>query len=752
MIYASFLDFLQAGRLSLAPFAVVDGERVMPRVLTTLSARAVRLSCTYDAGQPGCPGLEDELYFTRDAHGGIACRRVFRNLTGAPIRLNELGLTLSGIRLGGEPKDDYFYHNENPRVYQRMTFPIDYSRTAADASDSEYDLTAGTRWADPGVVSERIGRSPYQPFPAIHLGNYAASHGLVHGTLSQKLFYHNYLVSHEDGAVVLDIFSSFKAIEALDCADGRTLVDEWWLGATEAAGDLDRLFGGYTAALREKLPANYGATSINRDNMVWGSWNDGIHRNVTEDMLLRDAAYLKSEFPTVRWIQLDDGYAADVPPAFGLGAVYEGEAGIDHNKFPQGLRHYTDRVRALGLRPALWIGGLCAHKTKIYREHPEWFCDYSFRIPTQSPLDVSLPETRAYITHALDVLLCEYGFDAVKHDFWSYAFEDSHDLLQNKTQSGYYYRDWWLHEMRRRLPTDGYLQTGCDIVMGNPFLGEYFTNYRYGIDIGSGNWEYVKTNFLWGVACFALHTGDLIVPNSDSVGLFPGLNDTDAMFALNYCLVTRSMVEIAGKLSQADPADPRLRRLRKAACHLHNGQDVYLAGYDYRAGPAPLPSVLYFKTPQFSDLESALLPCRTAGLFNTGDAPLAVTFTPEELSLPAGTYRALDIWTHEVFCPSDGAFRFTPPPHGSRALAILPDEAPDSPQNLLEDADVSVTAIEGGVDELRVTFAHACAEAHLRFTRPVRRVWFGERGIDYVNCNNLCALALPEAGTYTFAF
>ena len=135
MIYASFLDFLQAGRLSLAPFAVVDGERVCPRVLTTLSARAVRLSCTYDAK------LEDELYFTRDAHGGIACRRVFRNLTGAPIRLNELGLTLSGIRLGGDPKDDYFYHNENPRVYQRMTFPIDYSRTAADASDSEYNYS-----------------------------------------------------------------------------------------------------------------------------------------------------------------------------------------------------------------------------------------------------------------------------------------------------------------------------------------------------------------------------------------------------------------------------------------------------------------------------------------------------------------------------------------------------------------------------------------------------------------------------------
>ena len=100
--------------------------------------------------------------------------------------------------------------------------------------------------------------------------------------------------------------------------------------------------------------------------------------------------------------------------------------------------------------------------------------------------------------------------------------------------------------------------------MGNPFLGEYFTNYRYGIDIGSGNWDYVKTNFLWGAACFATHTSDLFVPNSDSVGLFPGLNDTEAMFCLNYCLTSHTMVEIAGKLSEADPESPRFRTLKKA--------------------------------------------------------------------------------------------------------------------------------------------------------------------------------------------
>ena len=120
--------------------------------------------------------------------------------------------------------------------------------------------------------------------------------------------------------------------------------------------------------------------------------------------------------------------------------------------------------------------------------------------------------------------------------------------------------------------TDEKLRRILDSLGGKPC---YFTNYRYGIDIGSGNWDFVKTNYLWGMACFATHTGDIFVPNSDSVGLFPGLSDTEAMFCLNYCLVTHTMVEIAGKLSEhADsPRIPILRNRfpvsvnQKSTCH-----------------------------------------------------------------------------------------------------------------------------------------------------------------------------------------
>ena len=75
----------------------------------------------------------------------------------------------------------------------------------------------------------------------------------------------------------------------------------------------------------------------------------------------------------------------------------------------------------------------------------------------------------------------------------------------------------------------------------------------------------MKTSMQWGAACFATHTGDLFVPNSDSVGIMPGLSDTEALFCINYCLVTHSMVEIAGRLSEAED-QTRIKILKKAVC------------------------------------------------------------------------------------------------------------------------------------------------------------------------------------------
>ncbi|MCQ2378786.1 MAG: alpha-galactosidase [Victivallaceae bacterium] len=617
-------------------------------------------------------GVRETLFFEKAGNDGIVCRRTFVN--GAKkLDLVELRTLISGLDFGGKAKDDYFYHVENPRVYEILAMPIDYDRVknAGSMRDSGFDFQAGNRWADPGVVHERIGRSPYQPFPAILVSNFHSGRGVVHGTLSQKVFFHSYLLRHgKTEKIEWEILSGFKAISARIVSPHETLTDVWYLGATDEAGDFDRIFAGYTAVLRKELPPMYGATKINRDNVVWGTWNDGIFRDVSEKMILDEAKFLAGNFPTCRWIQLDDGYATYTKSAHGIGMPYEKEKGFDYKKFPGGFRGLTDKIRATGLRPALWIGGFIPKECKLYQDHPEYFIDYSYRVPDTAPLDISIPEVREYQLSALDEMVEKGGFDAVKHDFWSYAYEDSSPLLKNREKSGYEWRNWWLTEFRKRLAPDGYFQTGCDICMGNPFLGQYFSNYRYGIDIGSGKWENVKINFLWGAACFATHTGDLFVPNSDSIGLFPGLNDIDAAFCVNYCLVTHSMVEIAGLLSK-NRKHPRFAMLEKAVCNPNNGQDVYTANFDYRDHKNQIPRILYFKTPHFSTAENAAhLPLRTVGFFNTDDDTVVVDFAPENFGLPRRKlYMLTDVWSGKSFF-WQGKSSLELGPHGSRLFAV----------------------------------------------------------------------------------
>ena len=612
--------------------------------------------------------IQDDIYVRRDERG-LLVRRIVKNVSTAPIRLKELKTVLSGVDFGGERRDDYFYHAENPRIYETMTFPIDYKRTSNDASNSCFDVLASNRWADPGVVQERIGASPYQPFPAILLSNYKKKYGLVHGTLSQSVFYHNYLVRHDEKGIVLEVFSSFKATAERILQANESLVDEWYLGETNDADDVEKIFEKYTSVLREKLPSGYGRSAVNRHGLVWGSWNDGFFRNISHQDLIKEAKALVKYFPTVKWMQIDDGYAVYNTQPHGLGVAYEGEKGIDFQKFPNGLRVFTDEVKQLGLRPAIWIGGCCPTATAIYKEHPEWFIDYTKRMENTSPLDVSQDIVREYMEKALDTLVVDYGFEGVKHDFWSYAFEDSDDLYSVKKYSGYEMREWWLQAIRKRLPKDGYLQTGCDIVQGNPFLGEYFTNYRYGIDVAEANWDNIKVNMQWGAACFATHTGDFIVPNSDAIGIFRSLSDNEFLFLTTYILITRSCVELAGKYSEINEDDWRLKVLQKAACNLNNGQDVYFVDYDYRKRGRDIPKIMYIKSSHFSTEETDVLPRRTVALFNPEDESQEISLDFEKLGLKAQSHICFDVWTgEEIFVKKEHTVSL--PPRSCKLLAV----------------------------------------------------------------------------------
>lgn len=726
MINSKFSCFLGNKRISFTPIINLCDNEMFPEYTKELGEKSFSLSFV-------CDDFSDDLYISEISSGFIV-KRVYKNTSAAVQKLKELGVRIGGINFGLEPGNDYYYHVENPRVFQKMTLTVDYNRTGGRATESEFDEMAGNKWADPGVIVDRIGACPYQPFPAIVLSNYGTKNGIVHGTLSQNVFYHCYLLAHKGKDIVFDIYSSFKDIEYREVSPAETLVDEWYLGKTDKADDVERVFEEYSHELRKRLPANYGATSINRDNLVWGSWNDGIFRDISEDMLLTEARALVENFPNVRWLQLDDGYCTlKGKGAHGLGVPFEGEDGVDSLKFPNGIRHFTDKLRLVGLRSAVWIGGYCPKDSKISRERPDLMTCYASRENRNMVLDVSNPETRDYMKKALDVMIYDWGFDGVKHDFWSYAFEVSEDLLKNKDKSGYEHRYWWLSEVRKRLPGDGYFQTGCDIVMGNPFLGTHFTNYRYGIDIGSGKWENLKTNYLWCIACLATHTGDLFVPNSDAVGMFPGLSDTDAEFCVNFVLITRTMVELAGVFSKADKNNPRFKMLKKATCNINNGQDVYFADYDYRMGDTPIPDKLYIKTPHFSNEAADFVPLRTLALFNLDEEEKSITVNAQSIGLNKDEeYILTDIWSGEKICII-GEKDFILPPHGSRLLSVNKNKS-------VQIYDSNIKLSELSLEKSRLSAqASYTAEAELSLSHTPKGIKIDGKSVEFaINADKVC--------------
>lgn len=606
----------------------------------------------------------------KNCEKGYIVTRKITNVSDKTTRLSSLCLALGGIDFGGKPENDYFYCNENARLFCTLTVPIDYNRSDDSAEENKrFNLPVDRKWCDPDANEGEICSSPYQPFPAILLSNYETNAGVVCGSLSQDYFYHSYDITRENGAAVLNIRSSFKGIAYREILPDETLTDILYIGETDAADDINAIFDGYLSVLRKYLSNNEGSKNTNRHSLIWDSWNDGIFRDVSHEMLVGEARAVKRYFPTVEWFQLDDGYSAYCEKnvdldAHGLGVAYEGEEGIDKVKFPNGLKSYTDDIKKLGLKPAIWIGGFCPVKTKIFREHPEWFIDYTYRIDWTQPLDVSQEPVREYMCRAIDALLTEYGFEGVKHDFWSYAFEDKHDLLKNKDKSGYEYREWWLSQMRSRLPSYGYMETGCDVSMGNPFIGKYVNNYRFGEDIAAGSWAAVLTTAFWGVAALSAHAGDLFVPNSDSIGLLPGLNDRDFMTAVNFQIITRSLVEISGRFSFVDENNPRLKVLQRAVRYLNNGENVYFAKYDYRKKGVNLPDIYYINSAFDGNDESYI----TVAVFNFGEEAKTVEFSNADVGLGFGAHETEFVWENRVERQND--FSFELEPHESKLLKI----------------------------------------------------------------------------------
>ena len=94
---------------------------------------------------------------------------------------------------------------------------------------------------------------------------------------------------------------------------------------------------------------------------------------------------------------------------------------VDTRKLPNGMRHLTDQVHAMGLKFGLWFEPeMISPKSDLYEKHPEWAIHIAGREPIQQrqqlTLDMSREDVQDYIYECVASHLREDGIDYVKWD------------------------------------------------------------------------------------------------------------------------------------------------------------------------------------------------------------------------------------------------------------------------------------------------------------------------------------------------
>ncbi|MBQ7138850.1 MAG: alpha-galactosidase, partial [Clostridia bacterium] len=91
------------------------------------------------------------------------------------------------------------------------------------------------------------------------------------------------------------------------------------------------------------------------------------------------------------------------------------------NKLPNGMKHLTDQVHAMGLKFGLWFEPeMISPKSDLYEKHPDWAIHIAGREPIQQrqqlTLDMSREDVQDYVYECVASHLREDGIDYVKWD------------------------------------------------------------------------------------------------------------------------------------------------------------------------------------------------------------------------------------------------------------------------------------------------------------------------------------------------
>lgn len=252
-----------------------------------------------------------------------------------------------------------------------------------------------------------------------------------------------------------------KECEALTISTPYEAFDMIW-----AEGSEDFVFDTYFSAMSLPVPTYKPLNG-------WTSWYN-YYQKINEAIILDNLENLRKADHKPGIFQIDDGFQTAVGDWLS----------IDADKFPNGMKHMADCIKAAGLKAGLWLAPfVCEKHSVIYREKKNWLLKDSKGEPVAAgcnwsgsyALDIYNEEVRAYIRQVFSVVLREWGYDLVKLDFLYAACLIPHS---GKTRGTIMTEAM---QFLRECAGDK-LMLGCGVPLGPSFgLADYC---RIGCDVG----------------------------------------------------------------------------------------------------------------------------------------------------------------------------------------------------------------------------------------------------------------------------
>ena len=155
----------------------------------------------------------------------------------------------------------------------------------------------------------------------------------------------------------------------------------------------------------------------------WCSWYCFGPR-VTAQQVLDNLDAIADRYPTLRYVQIDDGYQSAMGDWLATGAAFGGN-----------VRTVLDQIRRRGFEPAIWVAPFVAEaESSVFKEHADWFVKDAEGVPLRSDrvtfggwrrgpwyvLDGTHPAVQDHFEHVFKTMRQEWGCTYFKLDanFW----------------------------------------------------------------------------------------------------------------------------------------------------------------------------------------------------------------------------------------------------------------------------------------------------------------------------------------------